>query len=101
MEKITSSRRAILNALLEGRRLTAYDANIIGHTTAGARRIRQIREDYPVMKEPVSGEKYARYYMNPEWLAEWRKERKKPLRARIGGFFKDLLAGGMFEEAKA
>lgn len=101
MEKITSSRRAILNALLEGRRLTAYDANIIGRTTAGARRIRQIREDYPVMKEPVQGEKYARYYMDPEWLAEWRKERKKPLRERIGGFFKDLLAGGMFEEAKA
>lgn len=101
MEKITSSRRAILHALLEGKRLTAYDANIIGKTTAGARRIRQIRETYPVLKEAVPGEMYVRYYMDPEWLANWRKEHKKPLGQRIGDFFDNLLSGGMFEEAKA
>lgn len=101
MDKITSSRRAILKALLEGKRLTAYDANLIGQTTAGARRIRQIRESYPVLKEPVPGEMYVRYYMDPEWLAEWRKEHKKPIGQRIGEFFDNLLSGGMFEEAKA
>ena len=100
MNKITSSRSAILKALLEGKRLTAYDANIIGKTTAGARRIRQIRETYPVLKESVPGEMYVRYYMDPEWLAKWKAEHKMSLGQRIGDFFDNLLSGGMFEEAK-
>lgn len=101
MTRLHSARKLILAALLEGRRLTAYDANMIGKTTAGARRIREIRETYPVIKEQVPGEQYCRYYLEPEWLDEYRRDRKKPLCQRIGEFFDNLLSGGMFEEAKA
>ena len=98
MNKVTSSRRAILRALLNGEKLTASEANKIGNTTAGARRIRQIRETYPVLKEPVPGEAYCRYYIDPEWLCEFKKKRqKKTIGRRIGDFFNDLLSGGMFE----
>lgn len=100
MNKITSSRRAILSALLNGDRLTAYEANKIENTTAGARRIRQLRETYPILKEPVPGEMYVRYYMDPEWLAE-HKKKKKSLCERVGDFFDDLLHGGMFEPKMA
>ena len=101
MNKIASSRRAILSALLKGRKLTAFEANEIGKTTAGARRIRQIRETYPVLKEPVPGEMYVRYYIDPEWLSEHKRNQNRPIGQRIGEFFDDLLHGGMFEEAKA
>lgn len=101
MKKVTSSRRAILQALLNGRKLTAFEANEIGQTTAGARRIRQIRETYPVLKEPVPGEMYCRYFLDPEWLHEYRQNKKKTIGQRICGFFDNLLSGGMFEEAKA
>jgi hypothetical protein len=101
MNKIASSRKAILKALLDGDRLTAYEANKIGNTTAGARRIRQLRETYPILKEPVPGEMYVRYYIDPEWLQEHRQNQKKALGQRIGEFFDSLLGGGMFEEAKA
>jgi hypothetical protein len=87
--------------LLDGDRLTAYEANKIGNTTAGARRIRQLRETYPILKEPVPGEMYVRYYIDPEWLQEHRQNQKKALGQRIGEFFDSLLGGGMFEEAKA
>lgn len=73
MNKIESSRRLILRALLSGQRITAMDANMIGKTTAGARRIRQIREDYPVKKERVPGEMYYRYFFDDEFLVEWWK----------------------------
>ena len=96
MNKI-SSRKAILSALLRGYRLTAFDANKIGNTTAGARRIRQLRETYPILKEPVPGEMYVRYFIDPEWLAEHKKNQKKPLCERVKTFFDDLLDGGMFE----
>lgn len=101
MNKVTSSRRAILRALLKGDRLTAYDANKIGHTTAGARRIRQLRETYPILKEPVPGEMYCRYFIDPDWLHEHKQSQKKAFGERIGDFFDSLLSGGMFEEAKA
>lgn len=101
MNKIESSKRAILGALLRGCRLTAYDANVIGKTTAGARRIREIRKTYPVLKESVAGEMYCRYYIDPAWLEEYRKNKKRPLGQRIGEFFDDLLRGGMFDTAKA
>lgn len=97
MNKITSSRRAILSALLKGRKLTAFEANEIGQTTAGARRIRQIRETYPVLKEPVPGEMYVRYFIDPERLSEHKKNQKKPFCERVGDSFDDLLHGGMFE----
>jgi hypothetical protein len=101
MNKITSSRKAILSALLRGYRLTAFDANKIGNTTAGARRIRQLRETYPILKEPVPGEMYVRYFIDPEWLAEHKKNQKKSLCEKVGSFFDDLLHGGMFEPKMA
>lgn len=97
MNKITSSRKAILKALLNGDRLTAFDANKIGNTTAGARRIRQLRETYPILKEPVPGEMYVRYFIDPEWLYKYKKEHNKPLSERLKTFFEDLFDGGMFE----
>lgn len=101
MNKIKSARLAILNALLRGSRLTAYDANVIGNTTSGARRIRQLRETYPILKEPVPGEMYCRYYIDPEWLHEYRQKQKKPLLERFKTFFDDLFDGGMFEGAQS
>ena len=101
MNKITSSRRAILKALLNGDKLTAFEANRIGNTTAGARRIRQLRETYPILKEPVPGEMYMRYFIDPEWLAEHKKNQKKSLCEKVGSFFDDLLHGGMFEPKMA
>jgi len=101
MNKIASSRKAILSALLRGYRLTAFEANKIGNTTAGARRIRQLRETYPILKEPVPGEMYVRYYIDPEWLSEHKRNQNQPIGQRIGDFFDSLLSGGMFEEAKA
>lgn len=97
MNKIASSRKAILGALLRGYRLTAFEANKIGNTTAGARRIRQLRETYPILKEPVPGEMYVRYFIDPEWLVEHKKNQKKTLNEKIEDFFNDLLHGGMFE----
>ena len=84
MNKITSSRRAILKALLNGDKLTAFEANKIGNTTAGARRIRQLRETYPILKEPVPGEMYVRYFIDPEWLAEHKKNQKKSICSKVG-----------------
>ena len=101
MNKITSSRKAILKALLNGDRLTAFDANKIGNTTAGARRIRQLRETYPILKEPVPGEMYVRYFIDPEWLYKYKKEQNKPLSERLKTFFEDLFDGGMFEGAQS
>ena len=101
MNKITSSRRAILSALLRGYKLTAFEANKIGNTTAGARRIRQLRETYPILKEPVPGEMYVRYFIDPEWLAEHKKRQEKPLSERLKTFFEDIFDGGMFEPKMA
>ena len=95
MKKI-GARRLILNALLEGRRLTSYEANDIGKTTEGGRRLRQLCETYPIIKEAIPGEPYKLYYLDPVWLEEYRKEHKKPFAKRIGDFFENLLDGGMF-----
>ena len=54
-EKKGAKKARILNALLTGRKLTAYEANEIGKTTEGARVIRNIRESYPVLKCKVAG----------------------------------------------
>ncbi len=86
--------RRILNALLEGKRLTAFDANAIGRTTDGTRHIRFIREKYPVKSERVPGELYKVYWIDEDYLAGL----KKPLPKRIGEFFDNLLNGGMFEK---
>jgi hypothetical protein len=94
-ESTVAKSRRILNALLEGRKLTAFDANIIGRTTDGGRYIRFIREKYPVKSQRVEGELYKVYWIDEDYLAGL----KKPIAQRIKTFFNDLLKGGMFEEA--
>ena len=65
--KVNSTKR-ILNALLAGERLTPITANEIGGTTEGTRKIRKIRETYPVLSEPVAGELYRRYWIDEAFL---------------------------------
>ena len=71
-----SSRLLILRALLSGRKITTYEANKIGRTTEGGRRIRQIRETYPVLKEKIGDTRFYRYYLDPVYLEEYRKKRR-------------------------
>ena len=88
--------KRILNAMLQGRKITPFEANQIGNTTDGTRFIRFIREKYPVKSEKVEGELYHRYWIDEEYL----QSLNKPLGERIKTFFDDLLKGGMFEEAR-
>ena len=83
--KIASAKTRILNALLKGQRLTTFQANLIGETTEGGRRIRELRQYYPIHKEQVPGESYYRYYLPEDFLKE-----------RLGNFFDELLSGGIF-----
>lgn len=99
-EKREVKQRRILNAMLRGMKLTPHDANEIGRTTEGTRMIRHIREKFPVLKTQVAGANYYEYFIDPEWLAEYRKGNRKPIGERIGEFFDDLFKGGMFEEEK-
>lgn len=63
-----NAHRRILNALLMGARLTPVMANEIGETTEGTRKIRKIREKYPVRSEKVAGELYRRYWIDEAFL---------------------------------
>lgn len=67
--------RRILNALLAGERLTPITANEIGGTTEGTRKIRKIRETYPVLSEPVAGELYRRYWIDEAFLMNLQNKR--------------------------
>lgn len=67
--------RRILNALLAGERLTPITANEIGGTTEGTRKIRKIRETYPVLSEPVAGELYRRYWIDEAFLMNLKNKR--------------------------
>lgn len=96
-EKREAKQRRILAALLRGRKLTPNEANEIGRTTEGTRMIRRIRQSFPVVKTQVVGANYYEYFIDPEWLAEYRKGNRKPMGERIGEFFDDLFKGGMFE----
>ena len=96
-ESTMQKSKRILNAMLQGRKITPFEANQIGNTTDGTRHIRFIREKYPVKDEKVEGELYHRYWIDEEYL----QSLNKPLGQRIKTFFDDLLKGGMFEEAKA
>lgn len=64
----------ILNALLMGARLTPITANEIGGTTEGTRKIRKIRETYPVRSEKVAGELYRRYWIDEAFLMNLNKK---------------------------
>ena len=65
--------KRILNAMLQGRKITPFEANEIGQTTDGTRFIRFIREKYPVKSEKVDGELYHRYWIDEEFLFEFWK----------------------------
>ena len=54
--------------MLQGRRITPYEANEIGCTTDGTRFIRFIREKYPVKSERVAGELYRRYWIDEAFI---------------------------------
>ncbi len=84
-EKRDAKQRRILAALLRGRKLTPNEANEIGRTTEGTRMIRRIRQRFPVVKPQVAGASYYEYFIDPEWLAEYRKGNRKPIGERIGG----------------
>lgn len=68
-----TSQARILNALLTGARLTPMMANEIGNTTEGTRKIRRIREKYPVRSEKVAGELYRRYWIDEAFLMNLKK----------------------------
>ena len=72
-ESTKQKSRRILEALLQGRRITPFEANQIGNTTDGTRFIRFIREKYPVKDEKVEGELYHRYWIDEEFLYEFWK----------------------------
>jgi hypothetical protein len=69
-ESTRAKSKRILDALLQGRKLTPKEANDIGDTTDGTRFIRFIRVKYPVMDEKVEGELYHRYWIDETYLAE-------------------------------
>lgn len=87
MKTKEGARKRILKALMEGRRISVLDANIIGNTTEGGRCIRQIREQYPVLKEAVAGSNYCRYYMDPDYL----KQVKSGVFGKVADFFRRIF----------
>lgn len=72
-ESTQQKSKRILNAMLQGRKITPLEANEIGQTTDGTRFIRFIREKYPVKSEKVEGELYHRYWIDPDFLYEFWK----------------------------
>ena len=72
-ESTRQKSKRILNAMLQGRKITPFEANEIGQTTDGTRFIRFIREKYPVKDEKVEGELYHRYWIDEEFLYEFWK----------------------------
>lgn len=72
-ESTRAKSKRILDAMLQGRRITPKDANDIGDTTDGTRFIRFIREKFPVKDEKVEGELYHRYWIDEEFLLEYWK----------------------------
>lgn len=72
-ESTRQKSKRILNAMLQGRKITPFEANEIGQTTDGTRFIRFIREKYPVKSEKVDGELYHRYWIDEEFLFEFWK----------------------------
>lgn len=90
-ESVGAKKRRILKALLMGRKITSYEANRIGKTTEGGRMIRFIREKYPVIKEPITGEVYYRYYIDKEWLSAYRKDKVASFTNNVKSFFCKLF----------
>lgn len=74
-ESTRSKGKRIFDAMLQGRKITPFEANMIGNTTDGTRFIRFIRKKYPdaVKDEKVEGELYHRYWLDEDFLVEWWK----------------------------
>lgn len=72
-ESTRAKSKRIEEALLQGRKITPFEANLIGNTTDGTRFIRFLREKYPIKDEKVEGELYHRYWIDEEFLYEWWK----------------------------
>lgn len=72
-ESTQQKSKRILNAMLQGRKITPFEANEIGNTTDGTRLIRFMREKYPIKHEKVEGELYHRYWIDPDFLYEFWK----------------------------
>lgn len=88
-ESTMQKSKRILNAMLQGRKITPIEANQIGNTTDGTRFIRFIREKYPVKSEKVEGELYRRYWIDEAYLAELKEVGKQ---VNEGTFFSNLVA---------
>ena len=76
-ESTQAKQKRILNVMLQGRKITPFEANEIGNTTDGTRYIRFIREKYPVKDEKVEGEIYHRYWIDEQFLMEWWKPKSE------------------------
>lgn len=74
-ESTQAKSKRILDVMLQGRKITPFEANMIGGTTDGTRFIRFIREKYPVKSEKVEGEMYHRYWIDEDYLYEWWKSK--------------------------
>lgn len=72
-ESTRAKSKRIEEALLQGRKITPFEANLIGNTTDGTRFIRFLREKYPIKDEKVEGELYHRYWIDEDFLFEWWK----------------------------
>ena len=88
-ESTRAKSKRILDAMLQGRKITPKDANAIGDTTDGTRFIRFIREKFPVKDEKVEGELYHRYWIDESYLAQLKEIGKQ---VSEGTFFENLLA---------
>lgn len=87
-ESTNAKSRRILEAMLQGKKITPIEANQIGNTTDGTRFIRFIREKYPVKQEKVEGELYHRYWIDEEYLAQLKEIGQQ---VSEGTFFDNLL----------
>ena len=88
-ESTHAKSQRILEAMLEGKKITPAEANTIGNTTDGTRFIRFIREKYPVKQEKVEGELYHRYWIDEEYLAQLKEIGQQ---VSEGTFFDNLLS---------
>lgn len=88
-ESTQAKSQRILDAMLQGQKITPAEANRIGDTTDGTRYIRFIREKYPVKDEKVEGELYHRYWIDEEYLAELDEVGRQ---VNEGTFFDNLLS---------
>jgi hypothetical protein len=87
-ESTKAKSQRILEVMLTGRKITPFEANMIGNTTDGTRFIRFLREKYPIKDEKVEGELYHRYWIDEEYLASLKEIGKQ---VSEGTFFDNLV----------